>query len=175
RGGVSFDDLVVTEQRPACAQAANELDDLPEREEWEEPSWQESEQEQTEHVAQHGRRGEHPVRQPSDPRLQTCRSRRSLLASARRRAHTKAPEGTGGDLRSTGSRATNKSAVPDRRRVPRSPTLRSANLVPGAVPRITPRTGLAVQPAPSGKTKIRVRAIQATTGLSTKLPRNGPK
>jgi hypothetical protein len=47
-------------------------------------------------------------------------------------------------LRSTGPAAANKSAVPDRRRVPRSPALRPANLVPGTVPRIAPRTSLAV-------------------------------
>src|SRR5712675_1688626 len=81
--------------------------------------------------------------------------------------HTKAPEGTDGDLRSTGPEAANKSAVPGRRRVPRSLALRPANLVPGTVPRITPRTGLAVLPAPSGKTKCSCRGAGATTGLST--------
>ena len=73
--------------------------------------------------------------------------------------HTKAPEGTDGDLRSTGPEATNKSAVSGRRLVPRSPALRPANLVPGTVPRIAPRTGLAVQSAPSGKTKCTVGAM----------------
>src|SRR4249919_3881597 len=92
-----------------------------------------------------------------------------------RAEHTKAPEGTGGDLRSTGPEAANKSAVPGRRRVPRSPALRPANLVPGTVPRITPRTGLAVQPAPSGKTKCTGGAHCPTTGLSTNLQRDGPK
>ena len=89
--------------------------------------------------------------------------------------HTKAPEGTGGDLRSTGPEAANKSAVPGRRRVPRSPALRPANLVPGTVPRITPRTGLAVQPAPSGKTKCTGGTPATTTGLSTNLQRIRPK
>src|SRR5258705_11224923 len=88
---------------------------------------------------------------------------------APRAGRTKAPEGTGGDLRSTDPEAANKSAVPGRRRVPRSPALRPANLVPGTVPRITPRTGLAVQPAPSGKTKCTGRAHGATTRLSTNL------
>src|SRR6476469_438418 len=83
--------------------------------------------------------------------------------------HTKAPEGTDGDLRSTGPAAANKSAVTGRRRVPRSPALRPANLVPGTVPRITPRTGLAVQSAPSGKTKCTAGTIVATTGLSTNV------
>src|SRR6202795_1800712 len=83
--------------------------------------------------------------------------------------HTKTPEGTDGDLRSTGPEAANKSAVPGRRRVPRSPALRPANLVPGTVPRITPRTGLAVQSAPSGKTKCTAGAHCTTTGLSTNL------
>src|SRR4029077_12258757 len=96
-------------------------------------------------------------------------------AAQRRAGHTKAPEGTGGDLRSTGPAAANKSAVTGRRRVPRSPALRPANLVPGTVPRITPPTGLAVQPAPSGKTKCTARGHGATTGLSPNLhdfPRN---
>ena len=97
--------------------------------------------------------------------------RRSLATVSQVPAHTKAPEGTGGDLRSTGPEATNKSAVPGRRRVPRSPALRPANLVPGTVPRITPRTGLAVQPAPSGKTKCTVGTPVTTTGLSTNLQR----
>ena len=89
--------------------------------------------------------------------------------------HTKAPEGTDGDLRSTGPEAANKSAVPGRRRVPRSPALRPANLVPGTVPRITPRTGLAVQPAPSGKTKCTAGAPGATTGLSTNCATRVPE
>ena len=82
------------------------------------------------------------------PGWRWCRSSRScsppgsspgvVLAEPRPAGHTKAPEGTGGDLRSTGPAATNKSAVPSRRRVPRSPALRPANLVPGTVPRITP-------------------------------------
>ena len=80
-------------------------------------------------------------------------SRAARAETAHRVGHTKAPEGTGGDLRSTGPEAANKSAVPGHRRVPRSPALRPATLVPGTVPRITPRTGLAVLPAPSGKTK----------------------
>jgi hypothetical protein len=88
------------------------------------------------------------------------------------RGRTKAPEGTGGDLRSTGPAAANKSAVTGRRRVPRSPALRPANLVPGAVRGITPPTGLAVQPAPSGKTKITGAPFAATMGLSTNLSRN---
>ena len=89
--------------------------------------------------------------------------------------HTKAPEGTDGDLRSAGPEATNKSAVPGRRLVPRSPALRPANLVPGTVPRIAPRTGLAVQSAPSGKTKCTVGALVATTGLSTNLSQSAEK
>jgi hypothetical protein len=89
--------------------------------------------------------------------------------------HTKAPEGTDGDLRSAGPEATNKSAVPGRRLVPRSPALRPANLVPGTVPRIAPRTGLAVQSAPSGKTKCTVGALVPTTGLSTNLQAIGGK
>jgi len=89
--------------------------------------------------------------------------------------HTKAPEGTDGDLRSAGPEATNKSAVPGRRLVPRSPALRPANLVPGTVPRIAPRTGLAVQSAPSGKTKCTVGALVATTGLSTNLSQRAEK
>ena len=88
---------------------------------------------------------------------------------------TKAPEGTGGDLRSTGPAAANKSTVAGRRRVPRSPALRPANLVPGTGPRIAPRTSLAVQPAPSGKTKCTGRAPVATTGLSTNLSRSARK
>src|SRR4249920_1087250 len=91
-----------------------------------------------------------------------------------RAEHTKAPEGTGGDLRSTGPEAANKSAVPGRRRVPRSPALRPANLVPGTVPRIAPRTGLAVQPAPSGKIECTARGLVATTGLSTNSRRRAP-
>ena len=89
--------------------------------------------------------------------------------------HTKAPEGTDGDLRSAGPEATNKSAVPGRRLVPRSPALRPANLVPGTVPRIAPRTGLAVQSAPSGKTKCTVGGLVATTGLSTNLSQSAGK
>src|SRR6478609_4149202 len=68
----------------------------------------------------------------------SARSRRPAGA-ARLPGHTKAPEGTDGDLRSAGPEATNKSAVPGRRLVPRSPALRPANLVPGTVPRIAPR------------------------------------
>jgi hypothetical protein len=86
-----------------------------------------------------------------------------------RSGRTETPEGTGGDLRSTGPEAANKSAVLGRRRVPRSQALRPANLVPGTVPRIAPRTGLAVQPAPSGKKKCTAGRYPATTGLSTKL------
>lgn len=87
-------------------------------------------------------------------------------------AGTEAPEGTGGDLRSTGPVAANKSAVPDRRRVPRSPALRPANLVPGTVPRIAPRTSLAVQPAPSGKTKCTTQGRATTRRLSTNVRRD---
>ena len=85
-----------------------------------------------------------------------------------------APEGTGGDLRSTGPAAANKSTVPSRRRVPRSLALRPANLVPGTVPRIAPRTGLAVQPAPSGKTKCTTQGRPATRPLSTNIGRDAP-
>ncbi len=94
------------------------------------------------------------------------------LAAGGRIAGTEAPEGTGGDLRSTGPVAANKSAVPDRRRVPRSPALRPANLVPGTVPRIAPRTGLAVQPAPSGKTKCTTQGRATTRRLSTNVRRD---
>jgi hypothetical protein len=68
--------------------------------------------------------------------------------------------------------ATNKSAVPGRRRVPRSPALRPANLVPGTVPRITPRTGLArcnrnpsVQPHRRAQDRSRVTAWTASNWL----------
>src|SRR6478752_515529 len=56
--------------------------------------------------------------------------------------------------RSTGPVATNKSAVPGRRRVPRSLALRPSNPVPGTVPWITPRTGLAVRICPFGQDEM---------------------
>ena len=56
--------------------------------------------------------------------------------------------------RSTGPRAPNKSGVPGRRRVPRSPALRPSNLVPGTVPRIAPLTGLAVRTCPFGQDEM---------------------
>ena len=89
-------------------------------------------------------------------------------------AGTEAPEGTGGDLRSTGPVAANKSTVSGRRRVPRSLALRPANLVPGTVSRIAPRTSLAVQPAPSGKTKCTTQGRATTMRLSTNISRYAP-
>ena len=89
-------------------------------------------------------------------------------------AGMEAPEGTGGDLRSTGPVAANKSTVSGRRRVPRSLALRPANLVPGTVPRIAPRTSLAVQPAPSGKTKCTTQGRATTMRLSTNISRYAP-
>ena len=115
------------------------------------------------------------ARMPSGDGRRHVRSARIDCKRVAGPAHTKAPEGTGGDLRSTGPVAANKSTVTGRRRVPRSPALRPANLVPGTVPRITPRTGLAVQPAPSGKTKCTAGAMVPTTGLSTNLQDFGPK
>src|SRR6478752_6904523 len=56
--------------------------------------------------------------------------------------------------RSAGAVATNKSAVPGRRRVPRSLALRPSNPVPGTVPWITPRTGLAVHICPFGQDEM---------------------
>jgi hypothetical protein len=67
-------------------------------------------------------------------------------------AHSKAPEGTGGrtgqSVRTGSEQVRSRYAPP---RDPRSVTLRPSNPVPGTVPRIAPRCGLAVRTCPFGQ------------------------
>ena len=70
------------------------------------------------------------------------------------RTHESARRNWWEPIRSAGPVATNKSAVPGRRRVPRSLALRPSNPVPGTVPWITPRTGLAVHICPFGQDEM---------------------
>ena len=66
----------------------------------------------------------------------------------------------------------NKSGVFGRRRVPRSLALRPSNLVPGTVPWIAPRTGLAVLACPFGQDEMYVLVHPRHNALIHELPEN---
>lgn len=158
-GRVALDDAIV-----AGTQPAHELDHLEQDEERHQAPRKEAKEQESPHAVSLWW-----------TRLRGWGHRRPIacngLADPPARAHESARRNWWGPPFG-GPVAANKSAVSERRRVPRSPALRPANLVPGAVRGITPPTGLAVQPAPSGKTKITGAPFAATMGLSTNLSRN---
>ena len=92
----------------------------------------------------------------------------------RRGAHESARRNCGRTGRSAGPVAPNKSGVSGRRRVPRSLALRPSNPVPGTVPRITPRSGLAVRTCPFGQDEMYPPGPGGHNALSTNFARRGP-